>query len=153
MGAVQWARDAREDLRQIPDTFVCAEILDLADRELRTPDSSQPGFEGRAADNPQIFYRRAMPLADLEAFLSWDLDDKDEYGNQACDYVLVYRHLTLNEAIKFKLHVRKGENPPFVVLRVLHNREFARRFQAASPPRQSLPGQVLHPKIRRRWPF
>ena len=151
MGIVKWSRDAREDLRQIPDTFVWAEILDLAERELRSPDTA-PGFEGRAAGDPNIFYRRAISRADLDDFLAWDLDDRDEDGNQSCDYILVYRYLTLNEVIKFKLALGRGRIPPFVVLRVLHNREFARRFQVAgqlSSSGFSPPG--VNPQRRPGW--
>lgn len=137
MGAVKWSADAREDLHRIMDVRVCAEILDLAETELTAPDSSQPGFEGRASNNPDIFYRRAVRRRALDDFLGWHLIDENGGEIRAYDYVLAYRYVTEDEIIKFRLELitvrssvifRRRGTPPFVVLRVLHNREFARLY-------------------------
>jgi hypothetical protein len=134
MGAVKWSPDAREDLRQITDGSVRAEILELAEAELGSPDDPQPGFEGRSTEDGNIFYRRAVRRDELADFMSWDLDEKDDSRNYAWNYVIIYRYMTMDEVINFGISLMRERPffrrlpPPFVVLRVVHNREFARLY-------------------------
>lgn len=125
VGALCWSADAREDLRQIYDRSTQAEIVDISERELVLP---APGsilerivpLADAAPGDPQVYSRRAVYLRDLPTYQAWSLD-ADEYGEQACNYVIVYRYITSNERITFK-RVRRC----FVVLRVLHNKEALR---------------------------
>lgn len=122
VGRIEWSNDAVEDLHRVPDKAVCAEIMDLAETELERASLSSP-IEGIVAKYPHLWWRRAVRRADLPQFLSFDLGDDDEFHNQACDYVIVYRLMTPDERIRFK-RLRMH----YVILRVLHNREFARLY-------------------------
>ena len=123
VGRVEWSDDAIEDLHRISDRAVCAEIMDLAETELTTsPDLS--AIEGPSEKYPNLWWRRGVRRADIAQFMDfYDDDDDDESGNQACDYVIVYRLMTANEMIKFH-RPRKH----YVIVRVLHNREFPPRY-------------------------
>jgi plasmid stabilization system protein ParE len=125
VGKVDWSDDAVEDLHQIADRSVCAEIMDIAERELaRSPDPS--ALEGFVNEFRHIRWRRAVRRADVLEFLRFDLNpEDDEFHNQACDYVIVYRSSTDDEAIKFHRLMRSR----LIILRVLHNREFPSRYE------------------------
>ncbi len=122
MGAVVWSRDAEQDLLGILDPSVQAEIMDLAEKELVRPSAGSILEALVRIEGQEAFMRRAVRRRDLTNYLSWSLDDADEFGNQACDYVIAYRYITADERIKFRRARRC-----FVILRVLHNRQ-------ASPP-------------------
>lgn len=120
MTPVHFPSDAGEDLRGIGDRSVVAEILALAKRELR-PAPAKSTLEGAVAQEQGIWWRRVVPLNMLDAQERFDLDDVDDFRSQACDYVLLYRQITADEAIKLKL----GRDS-LIVLRVVHNSEFMR---------------------------
>jgi hypothetical protein len=74
--------------------------MDLAETELERAPVSSP-IEGIVARYPYLWWRRAVRRADVPQFLGFDLGDDDEFHNQACDYVIVYRLMTSDERIKF----------------------------------------------------
>jgi hypothetical protein len=117
VGRVEWSDDAVEDLHRIPDSAICAEIIDLAETELKRASISP--IEGPVEKHSHLWWRRAIRMADVSQFLDFDIDGDDEFNNQACDYVIVYRLITPDEKIKFR---RLGDR--YVIARVLHNREF-----------------------------
>lgn len=100
MIGVRYTADALEDLRAIGDSSVIAEILALALKELRRP-PAESAIEGIVYEGPApLWRRRAVPLADLRTYESFDLDDDiDEFRCQACDYLLMYRDMTSDERI------------------------------------------------------
>jgi hypothetical protein len=125
MGRVEWSDDAVEDLHRIPDNAVCAEIMDLAETELKTSPDSSP-IEGFVAKYPDLWWRRGVRRADIPQFLNFYDDDDGRFSNHACDYVIVYRLMTSDEKIRF----RRMRNS-YVVVRVLHNREFPMRYRVS----------------------
>lgn len=112
----KWSPIASEDLRAIGDSLVAAEVFYIASAELR-PDTDD-AIEG-ALDHPAgARYRRCVRTAELSRYTSFDLDDDvDDFHNQACDFILIYRSLTKDEQINLKLR------PGLVVLRVVSNVE------------------------------
>src|ERR1035437_1931525 len=119
MGIISWSDDAIEDLHRIADPSVIAEIMDLAEREL-TAVTEGSVLQGRVGGFSDLFWRRSVRLKDLSGFTGYSLGDEDEFGCQACDYVLVYRRATRDEMLKFQFY-----RPRYVIARVLHNRDFA----------------------------
>jgi hypothetical protein len=119
MGGIEWSDDALEDLLGIGDSVTQAEICDIAERELTRPHGQNP-IQGVLADKSQIYYRRAVRVSALGDYLSFDIDDEDEFQQHAANYMLVYRRMTGDEQIKFKSPRRK-----WIVIRVLHNRDLA----------------------------
>lgn len=117
MASVYFPADAGEDLRGIGDPSVTTEILRLACSELRPP-PAQTVLEGTIAGESGMWWRRAVPLRLLDAQERFDLDDVDEFRIQACDYVLVYRLATNDEAINYEI-----SRDTLIVVRVVHNSE------------------------------
>lgn len=119
---------------RIGDPSVVAELLSIANSELRAP---QPAvtIEGRLKDRPNMWWRRGIRLNAIAGFESFELDnDVDEFGCQTCDYVLVYRSATADERIKHKIgqttdartgssayHRVAHEAAVLMVVRVFHN--------------------------------
>jgi hypothetical protein len=110
----KWSPIASEDLRAIGNSLVAAEVFHIASAELR-PDTDD-ALEG-ALEHPEgARYRRCVRTTELHRYTSFDLDDDvDDFRNQACDYILIYRPLTKDEQINLKLL------PGLVVLRVVSN--------------------------------
>jgi hypothetical protein len=123
MGHVVWTEEAIEDLNAIYDPSVQAEVMDLAERELLQPSSPSP-IEGRLPEAPDVYYRRAVKRSGVSQYLAWSLGDSDEFSEQAEDYVIVYRRITVDEKINLR-RVRQA----FVVVRVLHNRDLVLHFK------------------------
>lgn len=92
---------AKEKLRGIPDPSVRAQILHLAYTELAPPRGS--ALDGVLRDSPSVMWRRVVPFAQLSDFLRFTIDGDDEYRYQACDYVLLYRWMTRDEQIEFRI--------------------------------------------------
>lgn len=123
MGRVNWLDAAVEDLHAITDPSVVAQIIDVAECELREVGAAS-SIEGQYTRSRKIFWRRAVPLATVTAFESpYDRTDDDDFRCQACDYVLVYRRATRREA---------GE---LTVVRVVTNGELARDILKRFRPR------------------
>jgi hypothetical protein len=120
---VDWSGDAVADLLEIPDRSICVEILDLAEAELeRAPGPSS--IQGVALKYPHLWWRRVVRRANISQLEGFDINN--EVDNDAQDYVIVYRMTTFKERIKFR-RLRQR----YIILRVLHNREFARRYHGS----------------------
>lgn len=115
-----WSPIASEDLRDIGDSLVAAEIFHIACQELR-PDA-EDAIEG-ALDWPAgCRFRRCVRKADLPSYTSFSLGDEDEFRSEACNYILLYRWLTQDEQIDRKLP------PGLVILRVSSNEELGKEL-------------------------
>ena len=105
--AARVSGEAKEQLRTISDPSVVAEILHLIYNELEVPPrgGSLDGLVSDARGSlPPVWWRRAFPFARLADFEQFTLDeDEDEFGRQACDYVIVYRLMTSDERIRFQI--------------------------------------------------
>lgn len=100
---VRLSPEAMEQLRGIRHPYVAAEILDIAYRDLRVPPRGG-GLDGLLPLRTQaMWWRRAVLLRDLDDFLQFTVDDEHEDSCQACDYVMLYRPMTAEERIRFKL--------------------------------------------------
>lgn len=117
MAGVYFSEDAGEDLRGIGDCSVMAEILELARSELQEP-QGQSVLEGVVYRDSVLWWRRAVPRSQLDALSRYELDHVDEFTRQACDYVLVYRRVTEDEAIHYQCSRRA-----LLVVRVVYNTE------------------------------
>lgn len=102
---------ACQDLRRISDPAVRAELAHIALNELREP-PSESTIEGRLADRPAIWWRRGVPLADLDDFESWDTQDNaDDYTWAAFNFLLLYRLVTNNEKIDHRIVTSIHDSP------------------------------------------
>lgn len=114
--SLRWAPIASEDLRAIGNSMVAAEIYHIAAQELRP--NTDDAIEGPVDGRPGVRYRRCVRIADLPSYTSFNLaDDVDDFQNQACDYMLMYRALTQDEQINLKLPAG------LVVVKVVTNAE------------------------------
>lgn len=111
--------EAIEDLQDIGDPTVWAEIFDIARSELATaPDEG--AFEGVLVDDPNIWHRRAIYRRDLSKFLESELSDSDEFRCQSSYYVILYRAMTDDEQIDY--HASRGS---LLVVRVVDSPTYA----------------------------
>ena len=118
MGVVSWHEMAVRDLRNCSnEPGVRAQLLALAERQLRHPPVQGPD-EGLAAQYDRGYaYRRAVPRdaptvdEDLAGLLSRGQD-----GFPFGDYFFVYRPLTPSEA---QAMAREGERASLIVMRLL----------------------------------
>lgn len=102
-----------EDLRAIGDTSVCTKILKLVTSELRVPSGTGP-LDGRIDGmGREVWWRRAIPLASEAEFTRFDLKDESD---PSWDYVIVYRHVSHDECINYKLRLYT-----YMVVRVVSN--------------------------------
>ena len=100
---VRMSAEAKEKLRTVRDPSVVAEILELARTELEAPARGGP-LDGVVPDASSVmWWRRAVPFGQLSDFEQFTIDDDDEYGCQAWDYALLYRWMTPDEQIEFRL--------------------------------------------------
>lgn len=94
---------ACQDLRRIEDQAVRAELVHLAQAELRVPESGS-AIEGRLRDYPHMWWRRGVRRANLAEYEGWDtFDNADEFTWQAFNFVLLYRRATSNEMIDHRI--------------------------------------------------
>lgn len=110
-----WSTYAKEDLRAIGDSSVVADILDIGNKDLRP--HANDALEGPLDNVKNGRFRRCVWAFGLAGYLSFDLDDVDEFRNQACNYALIYRDLTRAERINQRLE------PGLVIVRVVSNEE------------------------------
>lgn len=132
---VRFSQEALEDLRAVGDSRVIAEIISIARQELRPPPSTS-AIEGTVDPGPPpVWWRAAVPLAQVPAYESYDLtDDSDqasadapgegsgegpgagpgEETDEASDHRIVYRWMTGEEKARWQV-----ETETFLVLRVL----------------------------------
>ena len=110
-------------------TYVPSEIpkshnrfYDICDREIRVP-AQESEIEGWLAGRPGQMWRRAVSLDDLALVKGYDIDEVDDFGRQACDYVIIYRLMNDEDKIRYK---RTGD--ALLVLAVLHNRDWVRYY-------------------------
>lgn len=114
--SLTWAHSALEDLRAIGNSLVAVEIFAIAAQELRS--DADDAIEGPVEGRPGVRYRRCVRLADLPSYTSYELDDDvDDFPNQACSYMLMYRPLTPDEQINLK------RSAGLVVVKVVSNAE------------------------------
>lgn len=124
-----FSEDALEVLRAIGDSSVMAQILALARSELRRP-PEVTALEGIVDPGPPpMWWRRAVPLSELDAYESFDVeDDADEFRIQSCDYRLVYRDMTEEERIQYEV-----STTPLFVVRVYSTDDLVRHLAAVLP--------------------
>ncbi|RAX49505.1 hypothetical protein DQ353_09530 [Arthrobacter sp. AQ5-05] len=113
-----WSNSAKEDLRAIGDSSVSAQIMEIADRDLRP--HADDAIEGQLVGATEARFRRCVWASELASYLSFELDGVDEFSNQACDHCLVYRELTVDEQINLQ------RNPGVVIVRVISNDDILR---------------------------
>lgn len=113
-----WSNPAKEDLRAIGDSSVAAQIMRIADRDLRP--HADDAIEGQLDGVTDGRFRRCIWVSELAGYLSFNLDGVDEFSNQSCDHCLVYRELTVDEQINLKQH------PGLVIVRVISNDDLLR---------------------------
>lgn len=120
-----WSSPAKEDLRAIGDSSVAAQIFQIANQDLRP--QADDAIEGQLDGATNARFRRCVRASELAGYVSFDLDDVDEFSNQACDHSLVYRELTEDEQINLK------QQPGLVILRVISNDGLLRLLTRSRP--------------------
>jgi hypothetical protein len=118
LGEVFFTPRADQDICSIGDSTIADEIYRICEREIRVP-AGESEIEGRLRGRPGHMWRRAIPISDLWLVEGYDIHDDDDFGRQACDYVIIYRLMDDEDKIRYK---RKGD--ALLVLAVLHNREW-----------------------------
>lgn len=117
-GEVLFEPSAHQDICSIGDSSIAGEIYDICGREIRVL-AEDSEIEGWLRGRPGYMWRRAVPLDDLALVKGYDIDEVDDFGRQACDYVIIYRLMNDEDKIRYK---RKGD--ALLVLAVLHNRDW-----------------------------
>jgi hypothetical protein len=123
MGTIWWGRLADRDLKGIYDRGVIAELMDLAERELRYPPrGNHQADEGWVPEYPGVAYRRGALRAAADGGQDLADDQEEQATYRACDYYLVYRQPRPKDAWQTS---RGGGAVRLVVIRLLHITEMA----------------------------